>query len=75
MLSMSILIRPAEMFPTVDNTCNMPSAPVRELFGTVSAINATARPNTPPTPMPVNIRSSAKSIHDRLKKVRPVQME
>ena len=44
-------------------------------LGTVSAMSATARPNTPPTPRPVMNRKSVKSKGVRLKKVSPVNAE
>ena len=48
------------MLPIVDRICSMPSAPMRAPFGSVSAISATASPNTPPTPRPVRNRNSGK---------------
>src|SRR5690606_14233521 len=53
---MPMLIKPAVTLPTADSACNQPRAPVRASSGNVSAINATANPNTPPTPSPVTKR-------------------
>ena len=46
-------MNPAETLPHVESDWSSPSAGARARSTTVSATNATARPNTPPTPKPV----------------------
>ena len=72
---MPSLHSPALMLPIVESTCSSPSDCVRAPDGTVSAINATASPKTPPTPTPVRKRHAAKSNIVRLKKLIPVNTE
>src|ERR1700761_4394557 len=72
---MPSLHSPAEILPNVERICNSPSDCARAPVGTVSAINETASPKTPPTPTPVRKRQIAKSNIVRLKKLMPVKKE
>ena len=71
----SIPSRPAERLPTVESDCRRPSAGARAVSDTESATNATARPNTPPTPTPVMNRYTQKSKKPVERQLRPVNSE